>query len=161
MRMRLRNLKAGRSVRWLGLALTLGACTMAGSPDPVPVTAPSAGTASASLENTTWTLVDVGGEAARPIGSGAGPTLRLDAAEKRASGNAGCNQYGGSYTLSGSSLRMGPLASTRRACVDEALTRQETAFLRALDETRSWRINDNTLILSSESGPVARLTATR
>ncbi|HET7230130.1 MAG TPA: META domain-containing protein [Longimicrobium sp.] len=159
--MRRMNIKAGRSVRWLGLALTLGACTMPGSPDRVPATAPSAGEQAVALENTTWTLVDVGGQAARPIGSLAGPTLRLDAAEKRASGNAGCNQYGGSYTLSGGSLQLGPLASTRRACVDEALTRQETAFLRALDETRSWRITDGALILSSASGQVARLAATR
>jgi len=139
---------------WPMLALALAAgCRM------TPAAGPSAGAAGVPLENTAWTLVEIGGQPARAIGSGAGPTLRLDAAEKRAGGDTGCNHYGGPYELSGTSLRLGPLVSTRRACVDEALNRQEAAFLRALDETRSWRIDGGTLVLSSPSGVVARLRA--
>jgi heat shock protein HslJ len=156
------KMNPARYGRWLAVALTLSACTMTGTPDPSTNPAPSSSTsAAAPLENTAWTLVDVGGTPARPIGSGAGPTLRLTSAEKRATGDGGCNQFFGGYTLSGESLRLGPLASTRRACADEALTRQETAFLRALDEARTWRITGDTLILSSASGPVARLVAAR
>src|SRR5215218_4852926 len=148
MRMRMTKMDPARYAGWLALALTLTACTMTGTPDPSTDPAPPAATSNtAPLENTAWTLVDVGGTPARPIGSAAGPTLRLDAAEKRATGNGGCNQFFGGYTLSGESLRLGPLASTRRACADEALTRQETAFLRALDEARTWRITGDTLIL--------------
>lgn len=138
----------------LALALAVG-CRMTPAPEP------SAGAAEVPLENTAWTLVEAGGQPARAIGSGAGPTLRLDAAEKRASGDTGCNRYGGPYELSGTSLRLGPLVSTRRACIDEALNRQETAFLRALDETRSWRIDGDTLVLAGPSGTVARLAAAR
>src|SRR5215213_3546500 len=77
--------------------------------------------AAVPLEGTTWSLVELGGQPARPAGTAGTPTLRLDAAQSRAAGNTGCNGYGGSYELSGASLRFGALASTRRACVDEAL----------------------------------------
>jgi len=43
--------------------------------------------------------------------------------------------------------------------VDEALNAQETAFLRALEGTRNWRIAGGTLVLSGEAGPLARFTA--
>jgi heat shock protein HslJ len=110
------------------------------------------------LEGTDWRLVELGGRPSRPAGGGA-PNLRLNASEKRAGGNTGCNSFGGPYELSGESLRFGALASTRRACVDEELNRQESAYMRALDETRTWRITGNTLVLSGESGVVARFTA--
>ena len=111
------------------------------------------------LEGTTWSLVELGGQSARAAGDNGTPTLHLDAAQKRASGNTGCNSFGGEYEMSGESLRFGPLASTRRACVDEALNRQESAFLRALDGTRTWRIVAGTLVLSGEAGQVARFVA--
>jgi len=111
------------------------------------------------LEGTTWRLVELGGRPARAAGDDGMPTLHLDAAQKRASGNTGCNSFGGGYELSDASLRFGALASTRRACVDEALNQQETAFLRALADTRTWRIAGGTLILSGETGEVARFTA--
>jgi len=110
------------------------------------------------LEGTTWRLVELGGRPARPAGSDA-PNLRLDAAQKRAGGNTGCNSYGGGYELSGESLRFGALASTRRACTDEALNAQEAAFLGALDSTRTWRVTGDTLVLSGESGVVAQFEA--
>jgi heat shock protein HslJ len=111
------------------------------------------------LEGTTWSLVELGGQPARPAGTSGTPSLRLEAAQKRASGNTGCYSYGGGYELSGESLRFGALASTRRACVDEALNRQEAAFLRALADTRTWRIANGRLVLSGEAGEVARFTA--
>lgn len=111
------------------------------------------------LEGTTWSLVELGGRPARAAGDDGTPSLRLDAAQKRASGNTGCNSYGGGYELSGSSLRFGALASTRRACVDEALNQQEATFLRALADTRTWSIVSGTLVLDGESGAVARFTA--
>jgi heat shock protein HslJ len=113
----------------------------------------------APLEGTTWSLAELGGQPARPAGDNGTPSLRLDAAQMRASGNTGCNSYGGGYEPSGQSLRFGALAATRRACVDEALNRQEAAFLRALADTRTWRIANGRLVLSGDAGEVARFTA--
>ena len=117
----------------------------------------AAGGAAVPLEGTAWRLVELGGQPARPAGEAGTPTLRLD--ERRATGNTGCNSFAGPYELSGASLRSGALASTRRACVDEALNRQEAAFLRALDDTRTWRIAGGTLVLSADAGVVARFAA--
>jgi heat shock protein HslJ len=110
------------------------------------------------LEGTTWSLVELGGRPARAAGDNGTPTLRLDAAQTRASGNTGCNSFGGGYELNGESLRFGALASTRRACVDEALNRQEAAFLRVLADTRTWRITGGTLVLRGDAGEVARFS---
>jgi heat shock protein HslJ len=46
-------------------------------------------------------------------------------------GSAGCNDYSGPYTLDGTSLTVGPLVSTKKAC-DQAIMDQETQFLTAL-----------------------------
>jgi len=116
--------------------------------------------AAIQLESTAWNLVEIGGRPARVTRNAGTPTLRLDAA-RRAMGDTGCNSFAGPYELSGGSLRFGALVSTRRACMDEALNRQEAAYLRALDETRSWRIAGATLVLSGEAGVVARFEAQR
>ena len=49
----------------------------------------------------------------------------------RSSGSGGCNDYSGSYTLDGTSVTIGPLASTRKACEQEIMD-QEMAFFAAL-----------------------------
>jgi len=154
---------AMRGVRSMTIALALAACGTSAAPGTAPTPSPQAAMSTTPLENTSWTLVDFGSTQARPIGPGAGgPTLRLDAAQKRASGNTGCNQYSGDYTLGGSTLRFGTLVSTRRACTDEALNRQEAAFLRVLGETAAYSISGDTLLLSGTTGSVAaRLVATR
>lgn len=110
------------------------------------------------LEGTQWRLVELGGRPSRPAGEGA-PNLRLHASEKRAGGNTGCNSFGGEYELNGESLRFGVLVSTRRACLEDALNAQEAAYIRALSDTRTWRITGSTLVLSGEAGVVARFAA--
>ena len=49
-----------------------------------------------------------------------GSELTLSFASGTTSGYAGCNQFTGGYKLTGDDLTIGPLASTRRACVDPA-----------------------------------------
>ena len=46
-------------------------------------------------------------------------------------GNAGCNDFTGTYGTNGNVVRIGPLATTRQACADDVMS-QETAFLAAL-----------------------------
>ena len=52
------------------------------------------------------------------------------------SGSGGCNDYSGSYTLDGTSVTIGPLASTRKACEQDIMD-QESAFLAALQTPAS------------------------
>jgi heat shock protein HslJ len=115
------------------------------------------GDAARSLAGTAWTLQEVNGRPAIPATGGAVPTLSFAADEARASGNGGCNQFNGSYTRDGVSLRFGPLASTRRACVDEAANAQETAYLRALETVTRYSASADLLVLYAGDQPVARL----
>lgn len=137
-----------------GIALLAGLVLAAGCTPAATNPAPAGSATTAMLENTDWRLVEVGGRPA--LGATNAPTLRLDPAEHRAGGNTGCNHFGGGYELSGQSLRFSELVSTRRACTDPAMNEQEAAYVRALDETRTWRVDGNTLVLSGASGVVAR-----
>lgn len=125
------------------LALASGCGTTATTPAP----------ASASLTGTEWKLAELAGQ------PGGQQSLKFDAAQGRVAGNGGCNNFNGAYQWSGKSLKLGPLASTRGACADESASRQESAFLQALDATRTWKVEGKTLILSSDTSPLARFTA--
>lgn len=109
------------------------------------------------LAGSEWRLVELNGRAPVAAMGGEALTLRFDASEPRASGNGGCNLFNGPYTQSGESLHFGPMASTRRACVDEAATRQETEYLEALHSTSRISVVDGTLTLFAAERAVARL----
>lgn len=134
--------------RGLGLALVmaLGACTPAqvqgGSDAPVP------------LAGTSWVLTELNGQT--PVAGGSRLTLAFAAGEPRVSGNGGCNQFTGPYAQNGASLRMGPLASTRRACLDPAGNAQETAYLQALESTTRFATDGGQLLLYRDTQVVAR-----
>jgi heat shock protein HslJ len=78
-------------------------------------------------------------------------TLNFDE-EGQLFGSAGCNQYSGGYELDGRSLTIGPLASTRMACLEEGIMAQETAFLQALEAAHSVSLIEDRLTISYEGG---------
>ncbi len=51
------------------------------------------------------------------------------------SGNGGCNNYNGPYTVDGEKIKIGPLASTKMTC-EQAVMDQESAYLAALGQRR-------------------------
>jgi heat shock protein HslJ len=71
------------------------------------------------------------------------------------SGNAGCNDYSGPYTAKGTTISIGPLASTLRLCADPAVDQQETDYLAALQLAKSFRIDSNGLTLLRGDGGIA------
>jgi heat shock protein HslJ len=76
--------------------------------------------------------------------------------ERRVSGSAGCNSFVGTYTAAGSVLTIGPLASTRKACLQpEGIMEQEAAFLRALETVATARREGERLELRTASGALA------
>jgi copper homeostasis protein (lipoprotein) len=107
--------------------------------------------ASAQLHETYWRLTQLDGE---PVFVGAGerePHLVLrDGEAASVHGSTGCNRFTGQFERQGTSLRFGTLAATMMACADTMA--QETAFTRALDATRSWRIIGQHLELSDDEG---------
>jgi len=76
----------------------------------------------------------------------------LFGADGAVSGNAGCNGYRGPYTIVGDRITFGPIVSTKRACLSEALTQQETAFLAALNASTTYTLVGDRLTLRDDAG---------
>ena len=72
------------------------------------------------------------------------------------SGTTGCNNFGGTYKLSGSDLTISLGPMTRRACTDPALTAQEQALTTGLGQVTGFSVDDGTLTL--KVGTAVRFT---
>lgn len=107
-----------------------------------------------ALEGTEWLLSELQGsdgglQAALPDRN---VTALFDG--ERVGGSSGCNQYGGSYTLDGESLSIGPLMSTLMACPEPGVMEQEAAFTGLMSETASYQVEGQELRLLDADGQV-------
>ena len=94
------------------VALALGACANAPeatAPSRAPAAAPAA--APLSLAGTRWIGVVEGSPDPRSL-----PRLEFITSE-RVAGYTGCNMMSGGWRMEGGTVRVGPLVSTKRACV--------------------------------------------
>jgi heat shock protein HslJ len=98
------------------------------------------------------------GSAIVSVALGSTITMEFDA-DGQVSGNGGCNQYSGGYSVDGSSISIGPLRSTMMACPDEAVGTQEAQFLAALDMVETWSLAGDELTLLG-TGETILVTAT-
>jgi heat shock protein HslJ len=99
------------------------------------------------LTGQTWQLATLGGVNRKS----AGLTATFTTAGK-VSGFSGCNTYSGTYTTSGSSIRVAKsLAVTKKAC-RRLLMARERAFLAALTGARTYSIANSTLTLKGTRG---------
>jgi heat shock protein HslJ len=76
------------------------------------------------------------------------------------SGNAGCNTYRGSWTDDDGAITIGPLAVTMMACSDQALSAQETAFLKALESSVKAQVEGSEATLTNKADQMT-VTLTR
>jgi heat shock protein HslJ len=84
------------------------------------------------LVGTTWSIVRlVGAEEADPPLPAVGAPWLLLGEDGAVTGAAGCNRLMGHYEREGTTLRIGPLATTRMACPEPAMV-QEASILRIL-----------------------------
>jgi heat shock protein HslJ len=108
---------------------------------------PAAGATARSLDGSAWTLAWVPGFElpAQPPA-----TLRFEGG--RASGSDGCNRYTTTFTRNGSQLQFGAkAAATLMACPSEVM-QVANAVGALLYETRSYRIENDTLTLVGADG---------
>lgn len=109
----------------------------------VPVTA-------TKLQDTHWQLIALN---QKPITIGEGERqahLILDS-EGHVSGSSGCNRMMGSYTQDENTLKFGPLAGTRMACMGDDMP-NEHLFLTTLGNVTTWEIVGKYLDLKDSSG---------
>lgn len=112
------------------------------------------------FERITWQLTELDGAGAPAVQERQVAYLYFDdGPPQRVSGSTGCNRLSGSYSLRGSGLKFGPLATTKMACADGMA--QEQAFLAALAAVDGWRtVERQSLELLDARGEVlARFTA--
>lgn len=72
--------------------------------------------------------------------------------EGRINGDSGCNNFSGPYIQNGSTVQIGELLSTRRACVDSAVQRQESRLLDILQGASMARLQKGELHLRTDDG---------
>jgi heat shock protein HslJ len=123
-------------------AFLVGACgpTHKATGNSQPATAP------ASLTGTEWVLQDLAGT---PAIANVKATLAFLETGKVA-GNGSCNRFMGTVEISRDSIKFGPLASTRMACVDNAVSSQETEYLKALSAAKRFEWKEPTLLIYAE-----------
>jgi heat shock protein HslJ len=103
---------------------------------------PSTQAAPFSLSGSAWLLEDLAGSG---VIDGAQATLTFPEAGKVA-GNGSCNRFFGPAKISGDTLELGSLGSTRMAC-PEAVMNQETKFLNALQAAERFEWKDPYLLI--------------
>jgi heat shock protein HslJ len=72
--------------------------------------------------------------------------------DETVTGRGGCNRFRGPWSLIGAMLAIGPLATTRMACPDEAVMAQESAFTRAMELATSYERELDRLVLRDAGG---------
>ncbi len=105
----------------------------------------------ACIADTEWKLVSYGSKS-NP--QKALPNVKATAkfSEGKITGKASCNNYFTSYEVDGSSLRItSPIGSTMMMCEEDVML-QETAFLSALETSKSYKISGNTLEIEYNGG---------
>ena len=76
-------------------------------------------------------------------------------ATDQVSGNSGCNNFSGPAKVDGTSIAIGPLASTMMACADPAVDQQAHQYTAALELARSFEVVGNRLSLYRADGGYA------
>ena len=121
-----------------------------------PVSSPSVAPTALALAGTEWDALAIDGktQVVNPK-----PKLRWLSADNVA-GTGGCNGFTGPSVATPDSLRLGPLASTGRACLSMPGS-QEDMFFKALELTRKAKFERDQLVLMDEAGKqLARLVRT-
>jgi heat shock protein HslJ len=91
-----------------------------------------------------WVLTEFLG---KPPVAGTGISAQFSA-DGKVSGSAGCNRYSGTYTISANSITFSsPLATTMMMC-DESVMEQESAYLKALAEAKTYAVKGDQLTLT-------------
>ena len=109
------------------------------------------------LANTAWEVISYnnGREAVTSVLAGTRLTANFDAGGM-VNGNAGCNDYFGSYQVSGNTIAIGTLGSGQMACADpEGVMQQESEYLAALQSAATYRLDGDKLELRTAGGAIA------
>ncbi len=115
--------------------------------------APAAEAKMPALSGTYWKIDEAGGQkVASPEGART-VFIQFDETAKRVTGFSGCNTFNGGYEAKDGTLKLGPLISTRMACIGDA-DKIEFAVLQAFGNVAGYAIKDSVLTFTDANGAV-------
>lgn len=82
------------------------------------------------------------------------PYIEFDGEQHRISGDSGCNRFFGTVQITGASVKISQLGSTKRACLSEDANRLENEFLRTLEKATRFSVETNELRLFADKSLV-------
>ena len=103
------------------------------------------------LTGTSWEVTGYNNGKEAVVGLAAGTTISLEFGEGTVTGKA-CNSYNGPFTETGTTVTIGPLATTMMACPEEGVMDQETAYLIALQAATEFSLDGGMLTLRDATG---------
>jgi heat shock protein HslJ len=124
----------------LAAAVVAACSTPSASPTAAPASAGSP--AALELDGTKWLLTDYLSPDGALLTVPAAVTPLAQFQDGTMTGNAGCNTFSGPYSVSGESLTLGPMVSTKMAC-EEPMASVEAAYLAALEVVDKAALLDN------------------
>lgn len=115
---------------------------------PVPTNAPTPAPIPPQASNYLWVLTQINNQL--PV---VNSLVTLQFSGYTASGTAGCNTYSASVQYNGTTLTFSNIASGKKTCSAPAgVMQQESAYLNALAQVKSFRLDQGQLLLLDQSG---------
>jgi heat shock protein HslJ len=107
-----------------------------------------------ALVGTTWRLValDAAGTLQPAAGSAPITAQVINEGTLRLSGSAGCNTYNAPLDLSAGGFVVGNVATTRKACQDDAVMQQERRFVAMLARAQTATVREGQLEILDAQG---------
>lgn len=118
-------------------------------PEPTAAEEPEAVEPADVFPDSVWMVTNLDGSAPLPDH----PITFAIHAGGQIDGNASCNRFGGTGEFDETTVKIGPLRTTRRFCEPDIME-QEQKFLALLQAATHWHIEDNTLTLFSPEGQI-------
>ena len=105
-----------------------------------------------------WKLVSYGSTSnPTPAAPNVETSLTLGS-DGKVGGSMGCNSFGGDYKAGKGTITFGAIAATEMAC-EESLMQQEAAIFSIFSGTTSFKVEGNTLTITSTDGNSAAVFA--
>jgi heat shock protein HslJ len=102
-----------------------------------------------------WVLTEMKGVPVQLSGGRRDAYINFEAAEKRFTGNGGCNQVSGNYSLDKKNIHFGEVISTKMSCEDIQF---ENTFISTLNSIDRYEQRGNDLLLKKKKDVLLRFT---
>lgn len=103
-----------------------------------------------------WVLVEMKGVPVQQSEGRRDAYISFETGEKKFSGNGGCNQVNGNYSVEKNTIRFNDVASTKMMCADMAF---ENTFLSLLREVNRYEVSGDNILLKKKRETVLVLRA--